>query len=534
MSQDFFLQNRAHQIGRLCGGEQPKVDAPQARIRSRLPEDLQEFYALIDRIRVFSEQPESEQVTDQQREDMRQFEQSIVRLRFSSDDSVKQPAVQLIKAIFADADYFSGLKPLPQYTDVFAYELLFPSWLNLLTATMLPQAKSPKPRLEGKRQAILFEFLGKVAVSKLPSEDLLVGLLTFVASRFNAPVCEELLQRFVELYSREGAAFVDTLGHIEQHCKDARQFQRRIHDYLTVKHSLSKWPSTSEIPISYKRPLLRVLPKSVVKELAEFESKADWDAFFELARPLRQLIHSDHLLESEFLALLDRHPDRAADYLRLVIHSDGDGPATFMPPEGQICLAHLIEGEAGANASFAIERVQGFSRQMAPRLEGYKASMLGYFCRQFINDSANRELLLEASVEPAKRQQLASFLLQRAEKLDDDARFLELLACVTVISPDEQALTAKTSIQAIDAVVSNRSIGNKEFSDLVSDLQANVSNAIEYLATPILAAAGKSPRLASLYMTLNEISETFGSSGKADNFSVVRAKYSALTNFDDA
>ena len=107
---------------------------------------------------------------------------------------------------------------------------------------------------------------------------------------------------------------------------------------------------------------------------------------------------------------------------------------------------------------------------------------------------------------------------------------MNLLCCATVVSPDANVRQAKHALQALEAVVSNRSIGNKELSDLVDDLQAHATEALGYLACPIMAGAGKTPRLAALYLTLNDITETFETTGKVGNFSVVRAKYSALTN----
>lgn len=531
MSQDFFLQNRAHQIARLCTGSDAKFPLDTLRAKGRLPKELEELVDRIERICAVSEDGEEGSLAESQQRDLLEFERSVVRLRFSSNEAVKQPAVQLIRAIFADADYFSGLKPLPQYTDTFAYELLFPSWLNLLTATMLPQQKTGKPRLDGRKQAILFEFLGKVNATGNQSENELVGLLTFVASRYDAPHCEDLLQRLVELFAKEGANITDALDSVERDCKDARQFARRIRDYLTVKYSFYKWPANSEHPISYRRPAIRVLPKTAGAMLAKLdESKSDWSSFFRIARPLRALINSDHLLSNEFIAVLEKHPAETANLLRLVIQGKGD-TTTFLSPEAQVCLAKLIDCELKLGP-FNIERITPFAQNIAGRLEGFSESMLGYFERQFIVDDANRKLMLDTCGSDELRSQLSDFVVQQASKADDDGRFLELLGCATVICPKPESLDARSSIQAIDAVVQNRSIGNKEFSDLIGDMRANTEGVMVYLSSPIMAAAGKTPRLAALYMTLNEIKESYASTGKADNFSVVRAKYSALTNFD--
>lgn len=537
MSQDFFLENRGHQLARLCGSESPQFEIPVAAARGRLPQELQDFFALLERVCLASETgeqaagEESTGMDEQLRKDLTEFERSVVRLRFSSNEQVKAPAVKLIRAIFADANYFSGLKPLPQYTETFAYELLFPSWLNLLTATMLPQAKNGKPRLEGKRQAVLFEFLGKVNATGNAKENELVGFLTFVASRYDAPLCEELLQRLVELFSKEGSRIVEALDSIELGCKDAKQFARRIRDYLTVKHSLSKWPATSAYPISYKRPAIRVLPKGAASILANLDqSMGDWSSFFRVARPLRALINSEQLLSNEYIEVLESHPRETAELLRLVIQGKGD-ETHFLEPEGQVCTAKLIELESAKNG-INIDRLAPFAVSLAPRLVGCTESMLGYFVRTFIVDEANRKMLLDACKSEPARCKLSEFVVQQAAKSEDDTRYLELLCCSTVISPSDESLSARSAIHAVEAVLQNRSIGNKEFSDLVEDMRQNNADVINYLSNPIMAAAGKSPRLASLYMTLNEISETYAATGKADNFSVIRAKYSALTNFD--
>ncbi len=530
MSLDFFLQNRAHQIARLCAGESRKVDLVGNQ-RGKQPQVLAEFCQLVDRICEIGRSDDTD-LTDSQRNDLQQFERSIVRLRFSSDEAVKQPAVKLIKAVFADADYFSGLKPLPQYTDTFAYELLFPSWLNLLTATMLPRSGSGKPRVEGRRQGVLFEFLGKVSASGVPCENRLVGLLTFVARRFDAPLCEELLHRFVELYTQEGCELVERLESIESSCRNARQYALRVRDYLTVRHSMNKWPPNSQYPIAYQRPALRVLPGGVSRILKRLdESQQDWESFFQIAEPLRLLINSDHLLTAEFTQVMEVQPELAANLLRLVIQGSQDQPE-FLSAEGQSCLATMIQCESEAGAGLDRDRLSAFTAAMAPRLTGFSDATLHCFRRQFVQDAANRARLLEACVSEVERQQLTNDVLHLAAKTDDEGRFLELLGCATVISPSEDAAAAKNSLQAIDAVVQNRSIGNKEFRDLVEDLHANVDVALTYLSNPIMAAGGKTPRLAALYMTLSEVSHTFAETGRGQNFSVVRAKYSALTNLD--
>lgn len=241
-----------------------------------MPPKLAEFYALLDRICQFAagsagssgqaDAADSQtQLPESQRKDLEEFERAVVALRFSDDAAVKQPAVGLIRAIFADAAYFSGLKPLPQYTEAFAYELLFPSWLNLLKACMLPRADDGKPRLEGERQGALFEFLTNTSQSSTRSpwsttdERMLVGFLTFLASRFDAPKCEEMHQRVVDIIGQEGDALVAALDSIDMACKDARELCERLADYLVVKYSVQPGNAASRYVIAYKRPARRAI-----------------------------------------------------------------------------------------------------------------------------------------------------------------------------------------------------------------------------------------------------------------------------------
>ncbi len=87
------------------------------------------------------------------------------------------------------------------------------------------------------------------------------------------------------------------------------------------------------------------------------------------------------------------------------------------------------------------------------------------------------------------------------------------------------------SLNALQAVIDNRSIGNKELQDLIRDLQKNIGTALNVLASPLSVAADKNERLVTLYLTLNEVGQTLFHSGKVDNFSVVRAKYSRLSTW---
>jgi len=536
VSRDFFLINRAHQLARLC--QTPAIEFPPAKARQKLPEALQELLQTLENICKTVQatlQVEESKLSDRQRSELLQFEKQIVEYRFSADERVKKPAVALIRAIFADAAYFSGLKPLPQYTDAFAYELLFPSWLNLLTALMLPSTGTGKTKLDSRQQGALFHYLGNLIKTAPELESGLVGPATFIASRFDGPQCELLLQRLVDLAGTQGAALQVAIESFELSSRDAREFRQRLNAYLCVKHSSFQWPSAAEHRIADGRPQIRVLPKSIRDQLEALEANGDqWEEYFAIAIPLSHVVLSDQLLADDYVVLLERYPGRAAQLLTMLVQ---DKTSALLSVESQGCVAKLIERQIELDPATELKETERFVRSLAQRLTGYSESTLEFFCRQFIAEDAHRTALLDCcqadeSERRERQQQLTNRVLATAAQARDDKRFLNLLCCITVITPEPAESDAKYALQALEGVVANRSIGNKEFEDLLGDLHSNAAAALGYLANPIMAGADKTPRLAALYLTLNDVTETWRSTGTIGNFSVVRARYSALTKLD--
>lgn len=542
MSRDFFLLNRCFQVAKLWRPpKQANLAYPPIKERSKLPPQLRGFYGLLDRICSIAnidEMPKTGidlqdvpiDLEPNQRHDLEDFERLVVALRFSADEQIKRSAVALLQAIFADAHYFSGLKPLPQYTEAFAYELLFPSWLNLLSAAMLPRADNGKPRLEGSRQGVLFEFLGKFDQLDEDHGRLMVGYMTFIASRFDAPACEDLLQRLVDLVLLQGAPILDAIDEIDLACKDARQLKQGVADYLVVMSSLADGGAPSQYAIAYQRPLRRTLPAVLVASLKGHAEAGQWPEFLSIAGPVRAIIESKHSLAAEMVSQLTKYPDKLVNLLELIAMETPAG-SCVLSEESQATVAALI----ATQTSLLYEQftcLETFCRDIAPQLAGFSEATLNYFHRVLVADDSGRQQLLTSVHNPAAREALVEQLQQRAAASDSDSRWLSLLGCASILWPAPEAGEARASLQAIDAVVSNRTIGDKELRDLVADLRAEPLQALTCLASPMLAAGGKSPRVAALYLTLNEVSQKLSGIGAVDNFSVVRAKYSRLTNME--
>lgn len=535
MSQDFFLLNRAHQIDRLYGTtSDKKIQRPTEKSLTRLPERTQALYQLLDSIcEIAGRESVGEQATlnDSQRATLEEFEKAVVRDRFAADEVVKESAVQVIRAIFADAAYFSGLKPLPQYTEKFPYELLFPSWLNLLSAVMMPRAGTTnRARLEGPQQVELFRYLAACPVAKSECGEDYVGYLTFIASRFDAPQCEQMLQRTVDLVVKYGAPIVQTLKRLDESTTDGNVLKQRFGDYLTVKYSLDEWDAKKEFPIMEARPDDRPLPAVLKSKLIELESGEDYDTYCGLLHNTAAVVISNQPISIDITMAMSKKPSYLPQLMQWIVTTSS--PPKLLPETSQTLLAAAITLEAPDEDRIDLSRMDNFVKRIVSRSGGIGEGATEFFNQQFLAGADNRKALLEACDAAPKLQKIAAMLLERAGKTDSNEKFINLLSCVTVLDQLPSSLEAQVSLNALQSVIDNRSIGNKELHDIISDLQKNIGTALQALASPLSVAAEKSERLVTLYLTLNEVGQTLFHSGKVDNFSVVRAKYSRLSNLD--
>lgn len=535
MSQDFFLLNRAHQINRLYGAtSDKKIQRPAERNFARLPDRSQTLYQMLDSIcEIASRESVGEEaaLTDIQRSILEEFEKSVVRDRFASDEVVKDSAVLVIRAIFADAAYFSGLKPLPQYTEKFPYELLFPSWLNLLSAVMMPRAgTSNKARLEGPQQVELFRYLAACTVAKGECGEDYVGFLTFIASRFDAPLCEQMLQRAIDLVVKHGDSIVRTLKRLDESTTDGNSLKQRFGDYLIVKYSLDEWEAKTEFSITVERPDVRPLPAPLKKKLSDLENGEDYDTFCDLLHNTAAVVDSNQPISIDISIAMAKKPTYLPQLLHWIVQNSN--PPKLLSEASQAMLATAIVLEEADEDRIDVPRIENFVKRVVSRTGGIGEGATEFFKQQFLVGADNRKTLLDACDSEIKLQKIAAVLQERAGKTDSNEKFINLLSCVTVLDQLPSSLEAQVSLNALQAVIDNRSIGNKELQDIIRDLQKNISTALQALASPLSMAAEKSERLVTLYLTLNEVGQTLFHSGKVDNFSVVRAKYSRLSNLD--
>ncbi len=536
MSQDFFLLNRAHQVARLCPAACP---IPPQKTRQQLPQLLSDFYSLLEDVCELGNHTSDQSGTTldaPQRSKLARFEKQLVQLRFSADDRIKQPAVKLIRAIFGDAAYFSGLKPLPQYTDRFAYELLFPSWLNLLSAMMMGAGDGGKPKLEGRQQGAVFQFLSQYAATSPANDAQATAYMTLIANRVAADKCELQLQRLAELLSENGDKLIEAIDSLEAAFTDAREFAVRLQALLTVKYSTIPRDAKSAIAIATRRPTVRSIPAPIVAKLESLEQSRCWEHYFQLATPLANLIDVGQALAPEFARLLVSHLDRAGDLLGLLPVNSGKQSAC---PVVQRCAASLAEDKLLDDSQASLNEVKQQIQWLMPRMIVLTEAFGERLCERLLDKGSTwRAKLIAAasganstagSTTDATRCELVEDCLVRAKKASDARAVFEWLAFASAFGENPELHTGIWALDALLGVMDNRSIGSKELSDLLDDMQRSPAEALATLANPLMTLAGKSPRLASLYLTLNDITETFRSTGVYGNFSVVRARYAAMT-----
>ena len=549
MSQDFFLLNRAHQLARLS--TRPECAIPPLRNRRQLPQLLRDYYQLLDEIlvieRAASEQP-AFSLTPRQRGQLKHFERLIVQLRFSADERTKQPAVQWIRAIFGDAAYFSGLKPLPHYTDRFAYETLFPSWLNLLSALMIPDKTTGKTKLDGKQQGAVFEFLSGYALSvpqqenaekdNIEKDSQVVAYMTMLANRLPEGNCSLVFQRFIELLEDNDSLLIDSVASFEEASRDANELTRWLREFITVQHNGS--PSTPSkaprVSLASRPPARRTIPSRVQERLLELLGRQQWDDYFRIAGPICRLIETGGPLSVELASMLQAHAERSGELLSMVQRADG----TILSMTAQHVAALLATEQLERDPRAQLQETAAIVGWLAERVDPFPETIGDRFCEKLRDsNSAWRTELMNwiAKFQSGEsvgtgHQGFIDDCLERARRATDSVSVIEWLAYAGAFSANSDLHASCFTLGALLGVIENRSIGGKELTDLLEDLQADPSAALQTLASPLMSLSGKSQRLASLYLTLNDISETLRSTRTCGNFSVVRARYSAMSKHE--
>ena len=566
MYHDYFLTNRALQIQRLCERtDGNRIEVPDRQSRAGIDRPLANLFKLIDKILKLpvgdkqsgglltklklpsllaawdrsSQDGQKPLLKPAQRALLIDFERSLVRVRLSEDATSARIGTGIFNLLLSDHEYFNGLKPLPQYTDDFAYELLYPTWINLNTVMLQPTAATKETRFTREQQQTIINFLDEWSEGAGDSEVKLVAILTLIANRFEPPESHEMMQRTIDLcVDRDGdptTDAIDRLWRLQEDCDSAPEVTKLILDFVLTNSSLRPTSIYHRFPITSSRVNPVDLPRSVAQCLSTLEADEDqMDDYRKMLSLNRTVIQQAEAFDSDFETLLNDHETQLVDLLQLI--ANGDDPIAAAPPLVQGIIAEIATRELGEEGQVQIKRLQPFTKRLAPRMNGLSRPTVVFVHADFIRKNPNRKALLSCAGDPTKRSKTAAQLLKIAKNTKNLDRFLNLLSVAAVVDPefDETQLKGiQSSIAVLQLAHMEKSIGRKEVNDLEDDIREHLPDSLALLATPLQAALQKNERLAKLYLALNEEVQILQHSGTVSNFGVTRASFSHLEKLAD-
>ncbi len=563
---DYFLIHRAHQIHRLrTSSEGNRIELPGSHARGAYPRELTKLFRSIDKICELSEGKESETgmlarfasmlsgrsrsdegeieseqgglLTDSQREMLLEFERDIVRLRQSDERDSVHLASRIIGAILADHEFFNGLRPLA-YAESFGYEFLFPSWLNLFTVLNQREEGSREARFSEQQQRTIFSYLEQWKDEDNNTEADLVAALTFTANRFTAPACFDLVQRMVDrTYDNKSKRTTDRMRlfwKLRASIENAIELQRHLEDYLVIQSSVYRPTTGKELAIADVKATRFALPTPVIERLKSLGGESGGgEQFLALIGPLRAMYQQAGGISPNMAGLLSEHPDQMLDILLLSVARERSFKSLSRGEQQIVAKVAQLEVDEGR---VHIERVKPFASNIAMRTDGFSEGASRLFVAEFIQKESNRRAILGACATPAKLRRISTQVLKMALKAKAAAKFFQYLSIAVVLDTEidlSRLEEIQMSLLVLQAIHDERSIGHNESEDLLSDMRSNIEDALTALERPILAASGKSDRLAKLYLALHEARETYRHTGRTANFSISRAGFSNLGKLID-
>lgn len=564
MSHEYFLVERAAQIQRLQAAESgPRIDIPGRLARLGCSPRTAQVFRMIDQIceiplvnerqkgwaalrargenllrSLFSKEQHADEpklLSAEQQALMRSFDRELVQLRLSDDRDGASTAETIITAILQDGKNFFGLKPLAFHAENFPYEFLFPSWLNLYTALVLPKSKPQGVQFSEPQIRTIFEFLARRAPATDQVESELIAAITLITRRLPLPEAQPLVQRILDL----GSCKTSSATHV------AAPAIRRIHensptatDLLAVLKAaifcdacLHCQESASPHRVTPDLLHYSALPAPLAAKLRQLrEASNAYSDWAQLVRRVGQVQERVGGFDREFTALMELpgQEDHAADLLALVAP---DEHSATLPMPAQRYLARMVRRVGVPHNGADAETIQAFARHVAPRLAGLDEATGLVFEEEFVQKNEHREVLLRAAGAEDKRRKVSQQLLALARKTEDGGRMLSRLFLAAALDPDcEDSKLKKISItlHTLRQLQDQGFITWKQFHDLTSDVRRRLPGSLDVLAQPQLGAASDSDRIAGLYLALNEQRMTYELTGAVGNFSVSRAAFSNL------
>lgn len=464
-----------------------------------------------------------------QRQTINDLETNLVRARLGDDSSAADIAGSIMEALWRDAAFFNGVKPLAAHTDLFAYEFLYPTWFNLYT--VLSAAGKPDAKFSAAQVKTVFRFLEAHEQGGVRRDGELVGLLTFIANRLSAEEAHDLTQRLIDVCcwpeSDLATAATATIRPFRELTRAMADFRQLVRDYLIVercRHQGTLQATYQVVPKGAPRPALPAVVQTTLRQLKHDFSRDQ--GYTKFVHGVARIVTAVGGFAPEFEELLNRNETGLVELVALA--APPEQAVRPLSAGGQRLVARLVAKEQARTKTLDVARVQPFARVLAPRMDPLNEGLERVVAAEFLDDDAGRQALLDSAGDPEKRKPIAARLTAAAKAAEDREQFfylLELAAILDPAYPDESLQKIRCSAQVLRLAMENGTIVSTQLADLVGDLQEHLPDSLQYLEAPGRHAQFQETRLKNLYLTLRDEREVYTRTGQIGNFSVTHAAH---------
>lgn len=459
-----------------------------------------------------------------------EFETQVIQLLLSGADG-NAIAAEIVNAILQDHKLFFGVKPLAAHSQAFAYEFLFPSWLNLYTVLVLPDRKSGKPRFSNEQVGVIFAFLQEYEVQQGGSSSDLLGAMTCAVNRLPPADSHLMLQQMIDVCSCPESEFHDAAA---ERIRELRERVQNPADFLGVLKAqivLDACEHRDEIkseycilpePIAYGDPPAS-LRNRICESLAQPKQVQDWPRY---ARVVGQLFQTPDGIDPAYVEILERRPQDFEAWLILLL---SEPIGATLSADGQRLLARLIRCSSKGSTNLSPDDVLGFAR-LATRLDFLDEHASDLFEQEFIDREKNRDVILRHCADRATRRPIFEKVYAIARRTEDSNKFFSRLLIAQALNPDCEMLQLEgiaRSVRVLRILEERGFISDTQFVELAKDIRENLPDSMEYLRQPRLGA-GRETNLRSLYLALEEECQSYAELGVVGNIGLKRAAYSNL------
>ena len=562
---DFFLIERASQVQRLRASQaSPSIQIPGRMARVGHSRAAKKLYQCIDEICAIkiSERREKwisrmaqrgaellrigkatemtsepgAELSARHRQALHSFDRYAVEFALEPICDTNRNVV-VAEAILQDLESFNGLKPIALYADDVAYELLYPTWLNLYTAMRTAWVGNDESLTDAQFESV-FRFLRDVdECADDGSFDDLCGAMALAIRFLDRQQALETLQRVLHLGSvcdgRPESLRAEVIRAIHEIDDSAEGFMRRwqavvgfdtvtLLNHTKVKYdlgvSVTKYPRTTKKLAKFLRDVVR----------AAFES-GDVAYALQTTELVARFADRGGKFSEEFAKWLPARKKNLTKWLAVL------SPACCeraLAEAGQKLLVHIAAKACDGKPVENLPWFESFLSEFLPRLNLLSDASIVQFERDFVASSRNWPAFVKSMLDPEHRGELAAKLLAAARKAPTYQKMLGQMGVSAALNSAwtmEQIASIGRTLTVLNIMEKEGFMNAGQIEALTSDIRKHLPESMETLITPISGAAGADERLARLYLALNEECEQFSHSGQTGNYGHTSAAYGKLS-----